>query len=157
MARTIYLSLLKSTFQRAFSHLSLFFHKIRVGRASSQIDFERVGIMGGSAGGQNSTGAVIFHGDFYKAAASDCGCHDNRLDKIWWNEQWMDYPIGPHYSTNSNIDNAHKLTGKLLLTVGEIDSNVDPASTYKLSKALHAAGKDHELIIVPSSPRCWWW
>ena len=34
--------------------------------------------------------------------------------------------------------------------MGEIDSNVDPASTYKLSEALHAAGKDHELIIIPS-------
>ncbi|MCK4999229.1 MAG: DPP IV N-terminal domain-containing protein, partial [Anaerohalosphaera sp.] len=53
------------------------------------IDVARVGIYGGSAGGQSSTCAVMTHGDFYKVAVSDCGCHDNRMDKIWWNEQWM--------------------------------------------------------------------
>lgn len=47
------------------------------------MNISRVGIYGGSAGGQNAMRAVIDHGDFYKAAAADCGCHDNRLDKIW--------------------------------------------------------------------------
>ncbi len=50
------------------------------------MDLNRVGIYGGSAGGQSSTRALIDHGDFYKVAVSDCGCHDNRMDKIWWNE-----------------------------------------------------------------------
>ena len=58
-------------------------------------DITRVGIYGGSAGGQNSMGALLFHPDFYKAAVSYAGCHDNRMDKIWWNEQWMGWPIGP--------------------------------------------------------------
>ncbi len=40
------------------------------------------------------------------------GCHDNRMDKIWWNEQWMGWPIGPEYAASSNVDNAHKLQGK---------------------------------------------
>jgi dipeptidyl aminopeptidase/acylaminoacyl peptidase len=53
------------------------------------IDLSRVGIYGGSAGGQNALAAMLHHGEFYKAAASDCGCHDNRMDKIWWNEAWM--------------------------------------------------------------------
>ena len=44
-----------------------------------------VGIYGGSAGGQSSTRAVLAFGDFYTVAVSDCGCHDNRMDKIWWN------------------------------------------------------------------------
>ena len=52
-------------------------------------DISRVGIYGTSAGGQNATGAVLFHPEFYKAAVADCGCHDNRMDKAWWNEQWM--------------------------------------------------------------------
>ncbi len=30
------------------------------------------------------------------------GCHDNRMDKIWWNEQWMGWPIGPQYAASSN-------------------------------------------------------
>jgi dipeptidyl-peptidase-4 len=51
------------------------------------LDVTRVGVFGGSAGGQNAAAAVLFHGDFYKAASADCGCHDNRMDKIWWNEQ----------------------------------------------------------------------
>ena len=60
-------------------------------------DITRVGIYGGSAGGQNSMGALLFHPEFYKVAVSYAGCHDNRMDKIWWNEQWMGWPIGPQY------------------------------------------------------------
>ena len=113
------------------------------------MDVSRVGIYGGSAGGQSSTGAVLFHGDFYKAAVSDCGCHDNRMDKIWWNEQWMDWPIGKHYEKQSNVTNAHKLTGALMLTVGELDKNVDPASTLQVVDALIKADKDFEYYILP--------
>jgi len=111
-----------------------------------QMDLERVGIFGGSAGGQNALGALLFHGDFYKAAVADCGCHDNRMDKIWWNEQWMDWPVGPHYADNSNVTHAKNLRGALLLTVGEIDTNVDPSSTYQVIHALIAADKDFEFL-----------
>ncbi|HEY4129330.1 MAG TPA: DPP IV N-terminal domain-containing protein, partial [Gemmatimonadaceae bacterium] len=58
-------------------------------------DITRVGIYGTSAGGQNSLGGMLFHPEFYKAAVSAAGCHDNRMDKIWWNEQWMGWPLGP--------------------------------------------------------------
>ena len=111
-----------------------------------QMDLERVGIFGGSAGGQNALGALLFHGDFYKAAAADCGCHDNRMDKIWWNEQWMDWPVGPEYADNSNVTHAKNLQGALLLTVGEVDTNVDPSSTYQVIDALIAADKDFEFL-----------
>ena len=37
------------------------------------MDLGRVGIYGVSAGGQNALGALLFHGDFYKAAVADCG------------------------------------------------------------------------------------
>jgi dipeptidyl aminopeptidase/acylaminoacyl peptidase len=114
------------------------------------LDLSRVGVYGGSAGGQNALGAMLRHGDFYKAAAADCGCHDNRMDKVWWNELWMGYPVGPHYAEQSNVTQAHKLTGKLLLTVGELDTNVDPASTMQVVNALIRAGKDFELIVFPN-------
>ena len=113
------------------------------------MDLDRVGIYGTSAGGQSSAGAVLFHPEFYKVAVSSCGCHDNRMDKIWWNEQWMGYPIGPHYAASSNVDNAYKLGGKLLLIVGEMDNNVDPSSTYQVVDALIKANKDFDFIMVP--------
>jgi dipeptidyl aminopeptidase/acylaminoacyl peptidase len=115
------------------------------------MDLSRVGIFGGSAGGQNALAAVLHHGDFYKAAAADCGCHDNRMDKIWWNEAWMGWPVGPEYADNSNVTHAAKLEGKLLLTVGELDRNVDPASTMQVVNALVKADKDFDLLIVPGS------
>ncbi|MEM7512303.1 MAG: prolyl oligopeptidase family serine peptidase, partial [Bacteroidota bacterium] len=112
------------------------------------MDLERVGIFGGSAGGQNAMRAVIDHADFYKAAVADCGCHDNRLDKIWWNEAWMGWPVDESYSKSSNIDDAHRLGGKLLLTVGVQDKNVPPESTYKVVEALEKAQKNFEYIPI---------
>lgn len=113
------------------------------------MDAGNVGIFGASAGGQESTTAVLLHGDFYKAAYSACGCHDNRMDKIWWNEQWMGYPVDSSYVECSNVYNAHKLTGALMLVVGELDDNVDPASTYQVADALIKANKDFELVVLP--------
>jgi dienelactone hydrolase len=112
-------------------------------------DISRVGIYGTSAGGQNAMGALLFHPEFYKAAVANSGCHDNRMDKIWWNELWMGWPIGPQYAASSNVDNAHRLKGKLLLVVGEMDTNVDPASTLQVVNALIRAKKKHDLLFVP--------
>jgi dipeptidyl aminopeptidase/acylaminoacyl peptidase/uncharacterized protein (DUF885 family) len=122
-----------------------------VARKYPSYDISRVGIHGTSAGGQNATGGVLFHPEFYKAAVSACGCHDNRMDKASWNEQWMGYPVGPWYSESSNIDNAHRLQGKLLLIVGEMDTNVPPESTMRLVDSLIKAGKDFELVVVPNA------
>jgi dipeptidyl aminopeptidase/acylaminoacyl peptidase len=113
------------------------------------MDLTRVGIYGGSAGGQNAMAAVLWHGDFYKAAVADCGCHDNRMDKVWWNEQWMGYPVDKSYEDSSNVVNAARLKGQLMLTVGELDTNVDPASTMQVADALIRAGKDFDLIVFP--------
>ncbi|HZD04981.1 MAG TPA: prolyl oligopeptidase family serine peptidase, partial [Longimicrobiales bacterium] len=114
-------------------------------------DISRVGIYGTSAGGQNAMGALLFHPEFYKVAVSAAGCHDNRMDKIWWNEQWMGWPIGPQYSKASNVDNAWRLEGKLLLVVGEMDTNVDPSSTMQVIDALIEAGKDFDFLYVPGA------
>ncbi|MBN1844918.1 MAG: prolyl oligopeptidase family serine peptidase [Sedimentisphaerales bacterium] len=115
------------------------------------LDTDRVGIYGTSAGGQSAAGAVLFHPEFYKAAAAACGCHDNRLDKASWNEQWMGYPVGPHYADCSNVENAHRLGGKLLLIVGEMDTNVPPESTLRFVDALIKADKDFELLVIPGA------
>jgi len=112
-------------------------------------DVSRVGVFGTSAGGQNALAALLFHPEFYKAGVANCGSHDNRMDKIWWNEQWMGWPVGPWYAENSNVDNAWRLKGKLLLVLGEMDKNVDPATTMQVADRLIKAGKDFDLLVVP--------
>ncbi|MCA9137091.1 MAG: prolyl oligopeptidase family serine peptidase [Planctomycetales bacterium] len=119
------------------------------GKQYPAIDLSRVGVFGTSAGGQNACGALLFHGDFYKAAYAACGCHDNRMDKASWNEQWMGYPVDEHYAANSNIENAHRLSGDLFLVVGELDDNVPPESTYRLVDALVKADKNFEFLMIP--------
>ena len=124
------------------------------------LDSTRVGIFGTSAGGQNAAAAVLWHPDFYKCAVANSGCHDNRLDKASWNEQWMGYlspdkiwKPGPDnwYSQNSNIDNAARLGGKLFLIVGEMDDNVPPESTTRFVDALIKANKDFDMLEVPGA------
>jgi len=112
-------------------------------------DITRVGLYGTSAGGQNSLGGLLFFPEFYKAAVSAAGCHDNRMDKIWWNEQWMGWPLGEQYAASSNVDNAWRLQGKVLLVVGEMDHNVDPSSTMQVVNQLIKHNKDFELLVVP--------
>ena len=63
----------------------------------------------------------------------------------------MGWPVGPHYAEQSNVTQAHKLQGKLLLMVGELDHNVDPASTMQVVHALIKADKDFELLVFPGA------
>jgi dipeptidyl aminopeptidase/acylaminoacyl peptidase len=112
-------------------------------------DISRVGIYGNSAGGQNALGALLFHPEFYKVAVSNSGCHDNRMDKIWWNELWMSWPLGAHYEASSNMVNAHRLQGDLLLILGELDTNVDPSSTLQVVNQLIKHNKKFDLLFVP--------
>jgi len=49
------------------------------------------------------------------------------------------------------VTNAHKLQGKLLLIAGELDRNVDPASTMQVVDALIRADKDFDLLVVPGA------
>ncbi len=62
----------------------------------------------------------------------------------------MGWPVGPQYSESSNVDNAYKLQGKLMLVVGELDDNVDPASTFQVADRLEKANKYFDLLYVPS-------
>ena len=92
---------------------------------------------------------MFTHPEFYDVAVSNSGCHDNRMDKIWWNEQWMGWPLGPAYAASSNMDNAKNLKGHLQLVVPELDTNVDPSSTMQVVNALIKAGKNFDLLIYP--------
>ncbi|KQN07627.1 S9 family peptidase [Sphingomonas sp. Leaf25] len=114
------------------------------------VDLTRVGIYGGSAGGQSTLNALLFHGDVYKAGVAYAGCFDNRMDKIDWNEQWLGWPVDASYLAGSGVVHAARLKGDLLLVVGEQDSNVDPASTTQVVDALVRAGKRFDLLVVPN-------
>ncbi len=117
-------------------------------KTRSWLDLKRVGIYGGSAGGQSAMRALLDYNDFYSVAVADCGCHDNRMDKIWWNEQWLGWPVDDSYVKSSNVEDAAKLKGNLLLFVGELDKNVDPASTMQVVDALKRADKDFDFVLM---------
>ena len=121
-------------------------------RTRPWMDLSRVGIFGVSAGGYNAARALIDHPEFYKVAVSAAGNHDHRTDKVWWNELWMGYPVGPHYKAQSNVECAGRLKGKLLLIHGLRDTNVNPfAATFQFVRALIRAGKGFDLLVVPDA------
>lgn len=115
------------------------------------MDVSRVGIYGYSAGGYDAVRALTERPDFYKVGLTGAGVQDNRLDKAWWNEQWMGSEPGPFWDANSNITWAPKLAGKLMIVHGELDGNVPPLNSLRLADALIKANKDFELLIIPNS------
>ena len=114
------------------------------------MDVDKVGIFGHSAGGYDAGRAILLHPDFYKVAVASAGDHDHRMEKAWWPEMYMGYPIGDFYHGQSNITNAANLKGHLLLAHGGIDENVNPSATFKFAEALINTGKDFDLFIWPS-------
>ena len=115
------------------------------------MDLSRVGIYGTSAGGQDALRGILDYPDFYKACVADSGCYDNRMDKIWWNEQWMGWPLDESYVRSSCVPDAHKLQGKLFLMIGEMDQNVDPSSGLQVVNALIKADKDFSMLDMPGA------
>jgi dipeptidyl aminopeptidase/acylaminoacyl peptidase len=112
------------------------------------MDLTRVGVWGHSAGGYDSTHAILSHPEFYKVAVSSAGCHDNRMDKATWNEQWMGWPVDKHYEEQSNYTLAKNLRGKLFISHGDVDENVPLPATLKLVDALINANKDFDFLIM---------
>ncbi|PZX53812.1 dipeptidyl peptidase IV (DPP IV)-like protein [Algoriphagus ratkowskyi] len=114
------------------------------------MDVSKVGIFGHSAGGYDAGRAMLLHPDFYKVGVASAGDHDHRMEKAWWPEMYMGYPVGDFYHEQSNVTNAANLKGYLLLAHGGIDENVNPSATFKFAEALINAGKDFDLFIWPS-------
>ncbi len=123
---------------------------LQLGRKYNWIDTTRVGIFGHSAGGFDAGHAVLEYPDFYKVAVASSADHDFRMEKDWWPEMYMGWPVDSTYHLVSNITMAGNLTGKLLITHGGIDENVNPSATFKLAEALIKADKDFDMLILPS-------
>jgi len=120
------------------------------------IDGSRVGIHGHSGGGFMSTAAILQYPDFFKAAVSCAGNHDNRIYNRWWSEthhgvtekvEQSDTTFVYHIETNPEI--ASRLKGHLMLVHGDIDDNVNPANTIRVANALIRANKRFDLLILP--------
>ena len=121
------------------------------------IDITRVGIHGHSGGGFMSTAAMFQYPDFFKAAVSCAGNHDNRIYNRWWSEthhgvkevvsEKGDTTFMYKIATNPEI--ANRLKGHLLLVHGDIDNNVHPANTIRVVNALIRCGKRFDMLILP--------
>jgi len=114
------------------------------------IDTTRVGIYGHSAGGYDAAHALLQYPDFYKVAVASSADHDHRMEKAWWPEMYMGWPVDSQYHQQSNITMARNLKGKLLITHGGIDENVNPSATFKLADALIKEDKQFDMLILPS-------
>lgn len=123
----------------------------QLGERYRWIDTGRVGIFGHSAGGYDATRAMLLYPEVFQVGVSSAADHDHRMEKAWWPEMYMGYPVGDYYHEQSNITNASRLQGKLLIAHGGIDENVNPSATFKLAGQLISEGKDFDMLILPGS------
>lgn len=135
-------------------------HKAAVEQLAARykfIDIDRVGIHGHSGGGFMSTAAICQYPDFYKAAVSCAGNHDNRIYNRWWSEthhgvkeeisEKGDTTFAYKIATNPEI--VKQLKGHLMLVHGDIDNNVHPANTIRVVDALIRANKRFDMLLLP--------
>jgi len=122
----------------------------QLSKQNSWIDTTRVGIFGHSAGGYDAGHAMMQYPDFYKVAVASSADHDFRMEKAWWPEMYMGWPVDAAYEQQSTITMASRLKGKLLITHGGIDENVNPSATFKLAEMLERADKPFDMLIFPS-------
>lgn len=128
----------------------------QLGARYSWINLNRVGIHGHSGGGFMSTAAMLKYPDFFKAAVSCAGNHDNSIYNRWWSEQHHGITEKVEagdttfvYSIETNPEIASNLKGHLMLVHGDIDNNVHPANTIRVVNALIRANKRFDMLILP--------
>ena len=122
------------------------------------IDINRVGIHGHSGGGFMSTAAILQYPDFFKAAVSCAGNHDNKIYNRWWSEthHGVKEEVKENgdttfvYKISSNPEIARRLKGHLLLVHGEIDNNVHPGNSTRVVNALIRANKRFDMLYLPT-------
>ncbi len=129
----------------------------QIAKIYPQADTTRVGIYGHSGGAFMTVAAMLQRPDFYKVGIAASGNHDNNIYSQWWGESFHGVELkkddkGKEYFVSripTNIEIADKLQGRLLLITGDMDDNVNPASTYRLAKAFIDAGKDFDMLVLP--------
>ena len=129
------------------------------------IDGTKVGIYGHSGGGFMSAAAICTYPDFYSAAVSSAGNHDNRIynkgfveihfgvdekvktgkDSLGVEHTTYDYSV----RVRPNQELAKNYKHGLLLFTGAVDNTVNPANTLRLVHALIKADKDFDMFVLP--------
>lgn len=133
----------------------------------SFINGEKVGIFGHSGGGFMSTSALLTYPDFYRAAVSSAGNHDNniynkgfveihygvkenkRVVKDSVNGDREEITFEAKSKTNQELVKNYK--GGLLIVTGDMDKTVHPSHTLRVVEALIQAGKNFDMIVLPGS------
>jgi dipeptidyl-peptidase-4 len=112
------------------------------------LDLTRVAIRGWSYGGYLAALAVLRRPDVFSAAVAGAPVTDWRLYDTFYTERYLRHPDeAPEvYERNSLLADAAKLERPLLLIHGLADDNVVAAHTLRLSAALLAAGRPHDVL-----------
>jgi dipeptidyl-peptidase-4 len=120
-------------------------------RLRPELDLSRVGIRGWSFSGSLAVLAVLRRPDVFHVAVAGAGVTDQLLYNMHWRERFLGHPaeFPERYTAASLVREAPNLTRPLLLVHGLADDNVHPANTLRLSQALLAAGRQHEVLLLP--------
>ena len=116
------------------------------------VDESRIGLWGWSYGGYMTAYAMTRCDDF-KMGISGAPVTDwANYDSIY-TERYMGLPSenAEGYRSNSVLDKAADLSGKLLLVHGTIDDNVHLNNSIQFIDKLQKAGKQFEMMIYPGS------
>ena len=108
-------------------------HKAAVEQLAARygyIDINKVGIHGHSGGGFMSTAAICQYPDFYKAAVSCAGNHDNRIYNRWWSET--------HHGVKETVSEK-----------GDTTFVYKIATNPEIVKQLKGAGKRFDMLYLP--------
>ncbi|MFE2728996.1 prolyl oligopeptidase family serine peptidase [Kitasatospora sp. NPDC059327] len=112
------------------------------------LDLGKVAIRGWSYGGYLAALAVLRRPDVFHAAVAGAAPTDQRLYDTHWQERFLGHPEEhpERYDACSLIGDAPGLRRPLLLVHGLADDNVLPVHALRLSAALLAAGRPHEVL-----------
>jgi len=119
--------------------------------AAGEIDGSRVAITGASYGGFMTLMAVIRRPDVFRCGVAVAPVTDQLGYDTAYIERYLGHPDQEPeaYARSSVLPHAAALNGSVLVIHGAIDENVHLRHSIRLAAAVHAAGRDLELVILP--------
>jgi dipeptidyl-peptidase 4 len=115
------------------------------------VDRERIGITGWSYGGYMTIHCMLLAPDVFKVGVAGAPVNDWRNYDTIYTERYMDTPANnaARYDSSSNVPNAAKLRGRLLIVHNFEDDNVLFQNTMQMANALEKANKRFVMQIYP--------